>query len=121
MFFGKIKGTEEWGFYFDSSIFEKYKEIPNEEHIRIIEKANSENKIVKGDKNGNPVLSNLPEPTTAEKNNQKKMELKDYLYKTDWYVIRYIETGINIPNNIKAKRAEARKEISLLSNNICNS
>lgn len=34
-----------------------------------------------------------------------------YLQETDWYVTRYIESGVEIPNEIKVKRAEARSAI----------
>lgn len=39
---------------------------------------------------------------------QSKEEAQAYLNSTDWYVARYGETGIAIPDDIKAKRAEAR-------------
>ena len=39
---------------------------------------------------------------------QSKEEAQEYLNSTDWYVARYGETGVAIPDNIKAKRAEAR-------------
>lgn len=31
-----------------------------------------------------------------------------YLASTDWYVVRYYETGVIIPDDTKLKRAEAR-------------
>ena len=37
-----------------------------------------------------------------------------YLASTDWYVARFAETGTEIPDEIKAKRAAARTEISEL-------
>lgn len=37
-----------------------------------------------------------------------------YLQATDWYVARYAETGVEIPEEVKVKRAEARSEISRL-------
>ena len=39
---------------------------------------------------------------------QSKEEAQTYLNSTDWYVARYGETGVAIPDDIKAKRAEAR-------------
>lgn len=33
---------------------------------------------------------------------------REYLQKTDWYVIRYLETGIAIPSQITTDRAAAR-------------
>ena len=39
---------------------------------------------------------------------KSKSEAQAYLNNTDWYVARYGETGVAIPDYIKAKRAEAR-------------
>ena len=49
--------------------------------------------------------------------NQKQskiLEYKSYLFSTDYVVIRNQETGKTMPNDIIAKRAEARAAISLL-------
>lgn len=45
---------------------------------------------------------------------QKIDKLKDYLDSTDWYVVRFAETGVEIPEEVKDKRAEARAEIDRL-------
>jgi len=34
-----------------------------------------------------------------------------YLQSTDWYVIRYLETGVEVPADVTAKRAEARTQV----------
>lgn len=34
-----------------------------------------------------------------------------YLASTDWYVTRFIETGVAIPDDVKTKRQEARDAI----------
>lgn len=39
-----------------------------------------------------------------------------YLYNTDWYVTRFSETGVAIPNDITTQRAIAREAIEDLSN-----
>lgn len=44
----------------------------------------------------------------------KIMDLRSYLYKTDWYVTRKLETGKEIPEDILNKRKEVREEISEL-------
>ena len=41
-------------------------------------------------------------------------ELEKYLYETNWYAIRYVETGKEIPAEIKTARQAARDEISRL-------
>lgn len=35
-----------------------------------------------------------------------------YLKETDWYVLRQVETGAPVPDEIKEKRLEARKALS---------
>lgn len=58
------------------------------------------------------------EPTIPKEviNEQRIEELQEYLNSTDWYVARYSETGVEIPEEVKQKRQEARKEISALRN-----
>lgn len=53
---------------------------------------------------------------TAEQQNIlfKIMDLRSYLYKTDWYVTRKLETGKEIPEDILNKRKKVREEISEL-------
>lgn len=60
---------------------------------------------------------NIPEPAytqqeldNANKNDINKKALK-ILKETDWYVIRALETNKKIPNDIKAKRENARLSI----------
>jgi hypothetical protein len=118
MFFGKIKGTEdEWGFGVFSERFEPCKEIDDSEHMSIINEANSTGKLIKGDADGNPVLVNPPEPSDYEKAQRRIAELEGYLSETDWYAIRYADTGEEIPADVKKKRQEARDEISQLRTN----
>ncbi|WP_105168529.1 hypothetical protein [Pseudoalteromonas sp. T1lg23B] len=40
-------------------------------------------------------------------------DLRHYLYKTDWYVIREVETGKAIPADVKQLRELARAEIKV--------
>lgn len=40
--------------------------------------------------------------------------LQKYLNETDWYAVRYAETGVEIPEEVKQKRQEAREKISAL-------
>ena len=47
-------------------------------------------------------------------NAERIAELQDYLDKTDWYAVRFAETGVEIPEDIKAARQSAREEISHL-------
>lgn len=59
--------------------------------------------------NGEYVTS-IPNPTTDE----QITELQKYLNETDWYVVRFSETGVEIPEEVKQKRQEAREKISVL-------
>lgn len=116
VYFGKLKGTEdEWGFDNFESSFETFIETDEETNIKIIQQANEEQKIIKADKNGNPILVTRPQPTKQELNSIKIEELKNYLSDTDWYAIRFADTGEEIPVEIKKKRQEAREEIKRLS------
>lgn len=54
------------------------------------------------------------EPTADEITKQRISELEAYLNSTDWYAVRYAETGVEIPDDVKTGRQEARDEISTL-------
>lgn len=113
--FGKIKGSEDgWIFGFNEEMFESYIEMTAEEHMETIRKANEENKLIKGDKNGRPILVDMPKPPEREKKQTRIEELEIYLKSTDWYAIRFADTGEEMPADIKKKRQDARNEISLL-------
>ena len=58
------------------------------------------------------------EPTAEDLKNIRIAELQNLLYTTDWYAIRYAETGVVVPDEIKVKRQSAREEISRLRNDI---
>jgi hypothetical protein len=45
-------------------------------------------------------------------NEAKRTAAKVYLAETDWFVARFAETGKAIPEDILAKRADARKAIN---------
>lgn len=44
--------------------------------------------------------------------------LKKDLLATDWYVVRYIETGKPVPEEVITERQEKRAEINLLQSQI---
>ncbi|MDD3002023.1 MAG: hypothetical protein PHF29_09740, partial [Candidatus Riflebacteria bacterium] len=58
------------------------------------------------------------EPTTNELNEWRISELESYLNSTDWCAVRYAETGVEIPDDIKTARQSARDEISALREQI---
>lgn len=41
-------------------------------------------------------------------------ELQKYLDETDWYAVRFAETGVAVPEDVKTERQAAREEISRL-------
>lgn len=55
-----------------------------------------------------------PEKPQELINQQRITELQEYLNSTDWYIARYSETGVEIPEEVKAERQKAREEISEL-------
>lgn len=55
-----------------------------------------------------------PEPTEQELNALRIAELQSYLNATDWYAVRFAETGVAVPEDVKAERQAAREEISRL-------
>lgn len=56
----------------------------------------------------NELLAIKNTPTQEQLDAQAKLEAQMYLDSTDWYVIRQLETGVNIPEDITLKRAECR-------------
>ena len=115
MYFGKIKGTnDEWGFDVFKSTFDSYKEVTDDKHSAIIAQANQEQKRIVGDKDGNPILVDYPPPTEEETRQNRINELESYLKSTDWYAIRYADSGVEVPAEIKKERQSAREEISVL-------
>lgn len=114
IYFGKVKNTEDYGFDYIETTFEEYIEVTEEMHENIISQANEEQKLIKADKDGKPILVERPQPSKQEINSAKIEELQNFLKDTDWYVYRAMETETPIPEDIKKKRAEAREEISKL-------
>ena len=115
VYFGKIKDSnDEWGFDVFNRNFESCIEVDDDYHMSLIDKANAEQKQIKGDENGNPILVDYPPPTEEEVAEMRIQELESYLLRTDWYSLRFVDEGTPIPQEVKQKRSEARKEISTL-------
>lgn len=65
--------------------------------------------------NGEYILKSEAEVLQNQEEIEKQIEeLQKYLDETDWYVARYSETGVEIPEEVKQKRQEAREKISVL-------
>lgn len=53
----------------------------------------------------------LRAPTPEQLQGQANNEARAYLLSTDWYVVRFAETGVAIPEDIAAARQAARESI----------
>ena len=60
------------------------------------------------------LMGYAPEKPQSEIDAERIAELQQYLDDTDWYAVRFAETGIEIPEEVKQKRQDAREEISNL-------
>jgi hypothetical protein len=61
-----------------------------------------------------------PEKPQSVIDNERIAELQKYLDETDWYAVRFAETGAEIPDAVKAERQAAREEISRLRSGVDN-
>ena len=113
-YFGKFKGTDEYGFDVFETTFDSYIELTEEEHNSIVEQAQAQGKWIVGDKEGQPILIDPPQPTEEEIKQARIKELEFFLSSTDWYVVRFADTGEPVPSEIKQQRQDARDEISRL-------
>ncbi len=66
--------------------------------------------------NGKRMFKIIPneQPSKEEMKRNEIQKYKSYLNDTDWYVYRFVDTGKQIPIDIKQKRQEARENISKL-------
>ena len=102
------------GFY-DSEIYRN--NIPSDsveitkEYHTVLLNGQSNGKIITGNSTGYPILIDPPSPTSQEIQEQKNQMAKNYLELTDWYVIRFVDTGVEMPEDVKLKRQQARDSI----------
>lgn len=52
-----------------------------------------------------------PPPTPEELQEKTNAEARTYLASTDWYVVRFAETGVAIPDDIMTARKAARESV----------
>lgn len=60
------------------------------------------------------VKGTVPQKDPETKKMEQIIALQKFLNDTDWYAVRYAETGVEIPVDIKAKRQAAREKIDKL-------
>ena len=56
----------------------------------------------------------VPELPEEEKAAVRIAGLRQYLDSTDWYAVRFAETGVPVPDEVRRKRQAAREEIDSL-------
>lgn len=58
-------------------------------------------------------IEEIAQAENAKKQSQK-LEVYNELLLTDWYVVRYVETGVSIPSEILAERQAIRNRYEIL-------
>ena len=53
----------------------------------------------------------VDEREAAKRQEEVNREARGYLSETDWYIVRNMETGAEVPKEILVKRAEARATV----------
>lgn len=84
--------------------------ITNEQHASLLA-AQSSGKIIAAGEDGMPIAVNPPQPTPEQLQANINAEARAYLASSDWYVTRFAETGIAVPEDIAAARQSARESI----------
>jgi len=85
-------------------------EITPEYHQELlVGKANG--KDIRADNKGFPRLYDAAPLTPEQQKIQNEYDARQYLAQTDWYVVRSIETGKDIPEDVLKKRAAARESL----------
>lgn len=110
MFYSKSKN----GFY-DKSIHgnnmpKDVVEIPAEYYAELLN-GQSGDKVIEGDDKGYPRLIDPPTPSPEQLQAARNSQARAYLANTDWYVVRFTETGTPIPDDIRAAREAARASV----------
>lgn len=85
-------------------------EISDSKYQELMEGA-SKGLMISSDERGNPILKTQEALTPEGMQKTKNKKSKAYLAETDWYVVRKVETGVEIPQQILDARAEARLSI----------
>ncbi len=68
-------------------------------------------KEVRADEKGFPRLYEASPLSPEQQKIQNEYDARQYLAQTDWYVVRSIETGKSIPEDVLQKRAAARESL----------
>lgn len=82
-------------------------EVDNALFFQTIEDTDGVWSLVKGE----IVKLPFPPPSAEQVQSQKNAEARAYLLSTDWYVVRFAETGVAIPDEVIAARKSARESV----------
>ncbi len=85
-------------------------EITEEYYDELLDGQASGQMIV-ADDNGYPILLDRPPLSAEELQKLANAEARAYLDSTDWYVIRFIESGVAVPEDITLLRQQARDSV----------
>lgn len=111
------KDGKDWGFYFDDQKddLKNFFELTAEEHAVLLE-GQSHGKAIVFHDDRKPTLEDPPPPTEAERARWRIDELKTFLSRTDYVVIKIAEGEADSEaySGILAERKAARKEINEL-------
>lgn len=122
MIYTGTKDGISYGFFTDKTGVKNCIEISDKEHMDLLD-GQSKGKTITFHKDKKPTLETPKtleekyaegEITKSELNAQPISEIETYLKETDWYIVRFAETGVEIPLEVKEKRVSARLEISEL-------
>lgn len=86
-------------------------EISDEKYKELMDGA-ATGLMISSDDRGNPILKQQDEPSDAEKAERRNRRARNYLAETDWYVVRKMETGAEIPQEILDARSAARLSVT---------
>lgn len=111
MFYKKTEGSEKVSFILAPAKSDDIFEVTDTEYMWFVSDANACGRLIRMDKDNK--LELVTPPLTEEQINEYR-RLRRFLEQTDWYVIRYAETGKAMPDDIRAKRQDARDGISRL-------
>ena len=110
MYIGTIDGIT-YGTYVFSDNLKEFRELTTEEEKKLSEARRSGKRVIYKNLDGWE-LEDLPQPTQEEHLQSELDDLQEYLDSTDWYAIRYADTGETIPEAVKTQRQKARERIS---------
>lgn len=116
MYIGTIDGIT-YGTYVFSDNLKEFRKLTPEEEKKLAEDRRSGKRVIYKNLDGWE-LKDLPQPTQEEQLQSELNDLQEYLDSTDWYAIRFADSGEPIPDDVKTLRQKARERISEIRLNL---